>query len=102
MVWDLLYRAAYDLALAGCPDVRAVSRLFELGGADRSAFEAARLHYVGHLAGGTTDMDSERAARYIESALRVGDDRRRWEPSAASVDPWDFARHRMAPVTAVA
>ena len=59
--------------------------------------EAARLHYIGHLSG-TADATAERAARYLELALRMGDGGRRWEPCASSIDPWDFARHRVAAV----
>ena len=102
MLWDLLYRAAYDLALGGCDEHRAVGHLFDLGGEDRSGFETARLHYLGHLAGGVSDRPAELATRYLELALRSGDDARRWRASAESVDPWDFARHRVGRVVPAA
>ena len=102
MLWDLLYRASYELALTGCDDHRAVRLLLDLGGEDRSGFEAARLHYLGHLAGGVVDRAAEVAKRYLEAALRSGDDGRRWRLSDESVDPWDFARHRRGPVPVVA
>ena len=97
MLWDLLYRAAYDLALSDRDATRAVDLLLDLGGLDRSGFEAARLHYVGHLSG-AHDATAERAVRYLELALCIGDGRHRWQASAESIDPWDFARHRVAAV----
>lgn len=102
MLWDLLYRASYDLALAGCAGEEAVRLLFDLGGADRSGFETARLHYVGHLADGGSDPAAERARRYLEGALVEGDTVGRWRPTDESVDPWDFARHRWATSRAAA
>jgi len=94
MLWDLLYRAAYDLALAGCADDDAVRMLFDLGGLDRSGFETARLHYLGHLSDGGGDGAARRATRYLEAALCAGDGADRWRATAESVDPWDFPRHR--------
>jgi hypothetical protein len=94
MLWDLLYRAAYDLALAGCAEADAVRLLHELGGVERSGFETAKLHYLGHLTDAGADMFAERAKRYLEAALHAGDFAGRWQATGERVDPWDFARHQ--------
>ena len=66
--WQVLFRAAYGLALKGVGTRRAVHTLAHEAGRDRLAVETARDQFIGILAE-QDDLGAQRALGFLEAVL---------------------------------
>ena len=75
--WQVLFRAAYGLALKGVGTRRAVHALANQSGHDRLAVETARDQLIGILAE-QDDFGAQRALGLLEAVLDHGDRHGAW------------------------